>query len=193
MTEAYINRVATAVPPFEVHQAFQEFAYSLFPDNRRVALFKRMASLSGIEQRYSVLADGEDPEGKAVNAHEFYIRGQFPDTAARMRLFEQFSPALAEQAVRRLNLGGESERITHLLITCCTGFSAPGLDFELVERCNLPSSVERTIIAAPEHSRPSTRIASAWIGAPEIASNSSATNSRPNIPAGSTTPRWLGP
>ena len=39
-----------------------------------------------------------------------------------------------------------SERITHLLITCCTGFSAPGLDFELVERCNLPTSVERTMI-----------------------------------------------
>ena len=95
MTEAYTNRLATAVPPFEVHQAFQEFAYSLFPDNRRVALFKRMASLSGIEQRYSVLADGEDPEGNAVNAHDFYVRGKFPDTAARMRLFERFSPALA--------------------------------------------------------------------------------------------------
>jgi predicted naringenin-chalcone synthase len=146
LTEAYINRVATAVPPFEVHHAFQQFAYSLFPDNRRVALFKRMSGLSGIEQRYSVLADGEDPEGNAVNAHELYVRGKFPDTAARMRLFERFSPALAEQAVKRLNLGGDSERITHLLITCCTGFSAPGLDFELVERCNLPTSVERTMI-----------------------------------------------
>jgi len=56
-------------------------------DNRRVALFKRMSGLSGIEQRYSVLSDGEDPEGNAVNAHALYVRGKFPDTAARMRLF----------------------------------------------------------------------------------------------------------
>ena len=32
------------------------------------------------------------------------------------------------------------------MITCCTGFSAPGLDLELVERCGLPSTIERTMI-----------------------------------------------
>jgi predicted naringenin-chalcone synthase len=36
--------------------------------------------------------------------------------------------------------------LTHLLITCCTGFSAPGLDLELIARCRLPSTVERTTI-----------------------------------------------
>ena len=40
----------------------------------------------------------------------------------------------------------ERDRITHLVVTCCTGFSAPGLDLELVERCGLPSSTERTIV-----------------------------------------------
>ena len=45
-----------------------------------------------------------------------------------------------------MQLGAERDRITHLLITCCTGFSAPGLDLEVVERCNLPSTVERTMI-----------------------------------------------
>src|SRR5262249_8616331 len=34
----------------------------------------------------------------------------------------------------------------HLLITCCTGFSAPGLDFELMARCGLRKTVERTVI-----------------------------------------------
>jgi Chalcone and stilbene synthases, N-terminal domain len=29
---------------------------------------------------------------------------------------------------------------------CCTGLSAPGLDLELIERCRLPSTVERTTI-----------------------------------------------
>ena len=31
-------------------------------------------------------------------------------------------------------------------MTCCTGFSAPGLDLEIVERCRLHPSVERTIV-----------------------------------------------
>ncbi|HEX5418894.1 MAG TPA: type III polyketide synthase, partial [Gammaproteobacteria bacterium] len=76
----------------------------------------------------------------------FYTRGKFPDTAARMRRFEQDAPGLAQAAVERLALGDERERITHLLITCCTGFSAPGLDLEIVERCGLNGSVERTMI-----------------------------------------------
>ncbi len=63
-----------------------------------------------------------------------------------MRLFEQHAPGLAEAAIERLQLGPDRKRISDLLITCCTGFSAPGLDLELVERCRLPSSVERTMI-----------------------------------------------
>jgi predicted naringenin-chalcone synthase len=147
LTEAFINRIATAVPPYDVHETFRTFAQSLFDGNRRGgSLFRRMAALSGIEHRYSVLAPHGIGGNAAVNAHEFYRSGAFPDTAARMRVFEQYSPALAHQAVERLDLGDDGGRITHLLITCCTGFSAPGLDFELVERCNLPRSVERTMI-----------------------------------------------
>ena len=118
-----------------------------FDDDRRNSLlFQRMADKSGIEHRYSCLAPSNLPEGDRVDAQGFYPRGDFPDTAARMRLFEQHAPALAQAAVDRLQLGAECDRITHLLITCCTGFSAPGLDLELVERCRLPSTVERTMI-----------------------------------------------
>ena len=129
MPEAYINRVATAVPAYDVHTTFRDFAQSLFTgDRRRGAIFKRMAALSGIEHRYSVLAPAGTGANDAINAHEFYRPGAFPDTAARMRVFEQYSPALAQAAVDKLDLGPDRDRITHLLITCCTGFSAPGLD-----------------------------------------------------------------
>jgi predicted naringenin-chalcone synthase len=147
VTTAYINRVVTAVPQHDIHDAFRKFAQSLFRDDRRGALlFRRMAGKAGIEHRYSCLAPGALPETESVDAEGFYARGDFPDTAARMRMFEQFAPSLAETAVDRLQLGAERDRITHLLITCCTGFSAPGLDLEVVERCKLPSSVERTMI-----------------------------------------------
>lgn len=147
MTAAYINRIATAVPAYDVHDAFRRFAQSLFRDDRRSGLlFRRMADKSGIEHRYSCLAPSNMPEGDKVDAEGFYRRGDFPDITARMRRFERDAPALAQSAVERLQLGTERDRVTHLLVTCCTGFSAPGLDLELIERCGLASTVERTMI-----------------------------------------------
>jgi predicted naringenin-chalcone synthase len=147
LTTAYINRVATAVPPYDVHDAFRRFAQSLFHGDRRNALlFQRMADKSGIEHRYSCLPPSNRPEGEALDGDRFYMRGEFPDIAARMRRFERHAPELAQAAVDRLQLGSDRDNITHLLITCCTGFSAPGLDHEVVERCKLPTSVERTMI-----------------------------------------------
>jgi predicted naringenin-chalcone synthase len=63
-----------------------------------------------------------------------------------MRAFDRLAPDLAAEAIARLDLAEERSRITHLLITCCTGFSSPGLDLQLIERCGLPTTVERTII-----------------------------------------------
>jgi predicted naringenin-chalcone synthase len=147
LTTAYVNRIATAVPPHDVHGAFLGFARSMFGNDwRKSALFGRMAERSGIEHRYSCLAPAADPQGPAVDADAFYLRGDFPDTSARMRAFEAHAPALAVSAVERLELGRGRDRISHLLITCCTGFSAPGLDLQLVEQCGLPASVERTMI-----------------------------------------------
>jgi predicted naringenin-chalcone synthase len=147
LTTAYINRIATAVPPHDVHDAFRRFAQSLFGDNpRNDLLFRRMAEKAGIEHRYSCLRPSSQPDGDAVDHDKFYRRGHFPDIAARMRRFERHAPELAQLAVERLQLGNERARVSHLLVTCCTGFSAPGLDLEVVERCGLPNSVERTMI-----------------------------------------------
>jgi predicted naringenin-chalcone synthase len=147
LTEAFINRIATAVPPNDVHRPFLGFAQSLLEANERNAiLFGRMAERAGIEHRYSYLDPAWEPSSIWPSAHDFYTRGRFPTTAARMRLFERYAPELAAQAIERLQLGEERERITHLIVTCCTGFSAPGLDLEIMARCGLPSTVERTMV-----------------------------------------------
>lgn len=124
------------------------YAQSVYErDERRMSLITRMAEKSGIEHRYSCLAPRADfLTAPALDTDAFYTRGRFPDTAERMRLFERRAPQLAERVVAKLELGAMRDKITHLVITCCTGFSAPGLDFEIMERCALPSSVERTII-----------------------------------------------
>lgn len=43
MTTAYINRIATAVPPHDIHHAFISFAATLLPEGTKRNLFRRMA------------------------------------------------------------------------------------------------------------------------------------------------------
>jgi len=144
MPQAFINRIATANPPHDVHDAFLRFGQLMLKgDRRRVALFDRMADRSGIAHRYSYL---KPEDGSAVDAEGFYRLGDFPDTAARMRKFEACAPGLAVEAVEKLLDGEDRSRITHVIVTSCTGFSAPGLDLALVERCGLSPSVERTMV-----------------------------------------------
>jgi predicted naringenin-chalcone synthase len=147
VTMAHLNRIATAVPPYDIHAAFQQFAASLLKEDREAALlFRRMSRRSGIEHRYSSLTPGAYPETESVDGEGFYRRGNFPNTRARMLRFEQDAPVLAKTAVEQLLPNGERGSITHLLITSCTGMSAPGLDFEIIDRCGLPKSTERTLI-----------------------------------------------
>jgi predicted naringenin-chalcone synthase len=146
-TPAFINRIATAVPPHEVHGEFLDFArLMLRGDNRRLALFNRMAARSGIARRYSVLDSADRGGSDAVKAHDFYRLGAFPDTAARMRLYEAFAPALAARAVAALLKDEDPAAITHLIVTSCTGFVAPGIDLELIARCGLRPQIERTMV-----------------------------------------------
>jgi alpha-pyrone synthase len=155
VTEAYLNRIATAVPDHDVHAPFVDFADRLMaesPDPRLRSLFNRMSSRSGIEHRYSILYPHPDSSGLAnsefwINAHEFFIRGDFPNTSKRMEIFERFAPILMRRAVDRLNVTpAERRSITHVLVTTCTGLYAPGLDFDIVDHLGLCTSVERTMI-----------------------------------------------
>lgn len=147
MSVAYINRIATAVPPHDVHETFLRFASGLLnhdPDKR--ALFERMSQKAEIGHRYSWLAPGSAEDGAGVAADDFYRAGGFPGTGERMGVFERYAPLLAQAAIERLGPAVDGDSISHLLITCCTGFSAPGLDFQIIERCGLSRTIERTMV-----------------------------------------------
>ena len=143
---AYLNRIATAVPEHDVHDTFVIFAEQMLADPRLRTVFRRMVSRADIAHRYSFL-DPQKGSGQFSpnDANEFYRLGSFPNTARRMELFEQSAPVLMKKAVDRLALN-EKERsgITHVLVTCCTGLYAPGLDFEIVDHLGLSPGVERT-------------------------------------------------
>jgi alpha-pyrone synthase len=145
MTEAFINRIATATPPHDVHQPFLRFGQLMLrEDKRKLALFNRMADRSGISHRYSFIQP--DPSGAVVDTDGFYRPGGFPNTAARMKKFEACAPGLAVQTAEKLLAGEDRSRITHVLVTSCTGLAAPGIDLELIERCGLGPNVERTMV-----------------------------------------------
>ncbi len=146
MTTAYINRIATAVPPHDVHNAFVRFARTMLEGSRPQAVFDRLVDKAQISHRYAIFPPSVEPEGVSVDADGFYTRARFPGTAERMRLYEQHAPELAERTVAGLDLGAEARRITHVIVTSCTGMYAPGIDFDLIQRCGLDSSVERTMV-----------------------------------------------
>jgi alpha-pyrone synthase len=143
----YLNRIATVTPPHDVHAAVIRFARTLLPEGKERAVYDRLARQTKIEHRFSVFETAHDPAGVTVDKSNVYLRGDFPSTLERMQLFEKHAPTLATLAVNKLNLSADAlKRITHVIVTTCTGMYAPGVDFDIVTRCGLSPSVERTMI-----------------------------------------------
>jgi alpha-pyrone synthase len=143
MHHAYLNAVGTAVPDREAHAEFLATLPAWIIDEAVVAKLRTIAKRSGIERRYTVLDNPIGPAGSGV----FYEEGHFPGTARRMQVYQQAAPALAVKAARGLEAQGvDVSSATHLVVTSCTGFYAPGLDVDLIRLLDLPRGTRRTII-----------------------------------------------
>jgi predicted naringenin-chalcone synthase len=141
---AHVNRISTAVPRHDVHQAFGRFVGGLLEGRREAVLFKRLAGRSGIERRFSSFEPVENPDGFVADTEGFYVPGQFPPTSRRMARYGEVAPQLAGEAI--LGLETDLSKITHLVLASCTGFMAPGLDQVLVRQLGLDPGVERTVV-----------------------------------------------
>ena len=147
MTKAYLNRIATAVPEHDIHEAFVNFASAMLTDPRARSIYQRLAAKSGIRHRYSCLQAESSAPGGVPDAFAFYGKRRLQATKERMRVFEICAPLLVRKALDRLALNAEERGcIRHVLVTCCTGFYAPGLDFDIVDYLGLPQSTERTMV-----------------------------------------------
>ncbi|WP_263356190.1 type III polyketide synthase [Acidicapsa ligni] len=147
MMPVCISRIATATPPHDVHAGFLDYASSMLLDQRKRALLNHMAKRSGIDHRYSfVKAERNNTQG-TFNGEAFYHEGSFPATAKRMEIFETFSPQLLHSALDRLALNEEERQsIRHVIVTCCTGLFAPGLDFAAIDYLQLDPGTDRTMV-----------------------------------------------
>jgi len=101
---------------------------------------------SGIDYRHSVLEDyGMEKDFTFYpNSSDFE---PFPTTEKRLSVFRKHALGLSSQAVDNMLATLPSfdlNTITHLIVVCCTGMYAPGLDIDLVKLYNLSPSVQRT-------------------------------------------------
>ena len=146
MTQAWLNRIGTAIPPHDIHAEFVDFARTTALDGRVASLFDRMVALADIEHRYAIFAPGPKPRDHVLDSEGFFRRGAFPSTAARMARFETAAPILAQSAIAALDIASDRAAITHLIVASCTGFTAPGLDFQIMRKAGLAENVERSMV-----------------------------------------------
>jgi predicted naringenin-chalcone synthase len=140
---------ATAVPEHSILQSDSAILAQSIGITRRwrdalPALYKK----SGVERRGSVLLHHES--GEPQLRQSFYSKASDsqpsgPSTAQRMQAYREFAaPLLTTACEQTIELSGLTpQRITHLVTVSCTGFSAPGIDHELIERLGLSPSVQR--------------------------------------------------
>ena len=139
---AYVRGLGTALPPGEIDA---ETTGRLLPEllglnTSESRAFAALVKRSGVERRRSVLV-GDD--GQLA----LYARGASePGTAQRMAAWRELAPPLAIEAARGalLQAGWRGEDVTDLVLVCCTGFAAPGVDLALIEALGLPATLERT-------------------------------------------------
>jgi len=48
-----------------------------------------------------------------------------------MRFYKRYAFTLAKRALDHLNFAEHKDSITHLILTTCTGFYAPGIDLQV--------------------------------------------------------------
>ncbi len=140
--------ISTSTPPYKVSQ--KKAAEGLKERMGKKPAVSRLIDAafyySGIENRYIVIPDAEK-----INDKKFYSDGGnfiIPRTQIRMEEYKKWSTILAKEAVKKLieknNLPlNNTER---LITISCTGFFAPGLDYEIIKEFKIPLNVKRTNI-----------------------------------------------
>jgi predicted naringenin-chalcone synthase len=144
MPEAHIAGYGSALPWPMTTERFLEVdaaaRRSLGQDERISATIRKIALNSGIRTRHVVspcwLAEDERPEDveDIFTAHDFDPPGN-----VRARFWQQRAPRLATEAARDAiaTWGGSVSDITHVVTTCTSGWSEPGISAALIRELGL--------------------------------------------------------
>jgi len=144
----HIHRIETALPGTSYAQ---EWAGELMQEHatERKGMRRIIRSIyrnSGIERRHSVVNDlggaGVDPLFLLPDG----TRRPTPGTGERNDVYSREASELYVKVARALVDGTEDfhpEDVTHVITISCTGFYAPGPDFDVVRALGLPGSTQR--------------------------------------------------
>jgi alkylresorcinol/alkylpyrone synthase len=158
--------MGVAVPKHQMTQAesLQMFQAIVCEDERQARLATVLFRKSEVQTRYTVLphkvaynwcqpsdtaADSSVSPDRAIPSEVIpqVMAGKScgPTTRERMELYARFASDLAVEAAGNAlqDAGVSAAQITHLVVVTCTGFDAPGVDLELIERLALPRTTQR--------------------------------------------------
>ena len=140
----YIHNIETSLPAYsyeqdELRDKMKELAGKNEKDRR---LIHYVYARSGIKTRYSVLNDFRSDSN---NSLFFNGRGPMPGTEDRNNVYIKEGRKLFSKTGERLlqNSRFKPQDITHLITVSCTGFYAPGPDFDVIRHVGLQPSIER--------------------------------------------------
>lgn len=142
--QSYIHQIQTSVPKYkytqtELRDRMKEIVGGDEKDQR---LLHHIYGRSGIETRHSVVDDF-----KSSGPYELFFNGQgtAPGTKSRNDTYIKYGRDLFVDVAQKLmdssNL--DTSDITHLITVSCTGFYAPGPDYDIISSLGLRSSIER--------------------------------------------------
>lgn len=148
-----IKGMGTAVPPHSIAQedAAEAAAQLCGLTDKQRRLLPTLYRHAGVRKRHSaVLASGADRSG--VPAGQSFYKSveeggpHGPGTADRMAVYAASALPVAANACRRALDAAQirAAEITHLVTVSCSGFSAPGVDVQLIRELELPPQTSRT-------------------------------------------------
>lgn len=142
----YLNLISTAVPGYEYPQEkLRDKMKEIVAENEtQERILHQIYSRSGISKRYSVLRDfNSGPRDSPMlffNGH-----GAAPPTGFRNDIYIRESRKLYIETAKKLleESGLKPSDITHLITVSCTGFYAPGPDYDIIRQTGLSPHTER--------------------------------------------------
>ncbi len=145
---SYISAIETAVPAYQYHQ--NELAAFFQNTAENITIKRKMnmvAHKSGIQTRYSVLADfGKQPSDFTFFEKNWDLSPPV-SLSKRMEIYKTNALQLSLSAIRKIaNFESIKSSITHIVTVTCTGLFAPGLDIELIQALDLSPKTKRSSI-----------------------------------------------
>ncbi len=145
---SYIAAIEIALPDYCHKRDIIASFFQNSTDNEQIKRkIKAVANKSGIETRYSVLADfSNEPKDFVFFPNNASLEPE-PSLSQRMAIFKKEAIRLSISAIKKIkNFENIKDSITHVITVTCTGLFAPGLDVEIIQELDLKPSTQRSSI-----------------------------------------------